>query len=84
MSFLSPSSGLFTPDEAFEYIVQMQIAKFEEPILKCVEMVTSELLTIVHEATSKVSAKETGKVPRQIKSQYLTSDETLPIITSGH
>jgi hypothetical protein len=48
------SSGLFTPDEAFEYIVQMQIAKFEEPIIKCVEMVTSELLAIIHEATSKV------------------------------
>lgn len=49
------SSGLFTPDEAFEYIVQMQISKFEEPIIKCVEMVTSELHTIIHEATSKVS-----------------------------
>ncbi len=33
----------------------MQISKFEEPILKCVEMVTSELLNIIHEATSKVS-----------------------------
>jgi dynamin GTPase len=48
-------SGLFTPDEAFEYIVQMQIAKFEEPIIKCVDMVISELLSIIHEATSKVS-----------------------------
>ncbi|CAF4395676.1 unnamed protein product, partial [Adineta steineri] len=47
-------SGLFTPDEAFEYIVKTQIAKFEEPIFKCVDMVTSELLSIVHEATSKV------------------------------
>ncbi len=53
--FLNLSSGLFTPDEAFEYIVQMQIAKFEEPIMKCVEMVTSELYAIIHEATSKVS-----------------------------
>lgn len=48
-------SGLFTPDEAFEYIVQMQIAKFEEPIMKCVDMVLSELMTVIHEATSKVS-----------------------------
>ncbi|CAF4403847.1 unnamed protein product, partial [Rotaria sp. Silwood2] len=47
-------SGLFTPDEAFEYIVQMQIAKFEDPIMKCVDMVASELLAIVHEATSKM------------------------------
>ncbi len=48
-------SGLFTPDEAFEYIVQMQIAKFEDPVMKCVDMVVSELLAIIHEATSKVS-----------------------------
>jgi hypothetical protein len=49
-------SGLFTPDEAFEYIVQMQISKFEEPIMKCVDMVASELAAIIHEATSKVSS----------------------------
>jgi dynamin GTPase len=48
------SSGLFTPDEAFEYIVQMQIAKFEEPVMRCVDMVVSELLSIIHEATTKV------------------------------
>jgi hypothetical protein len=53
--FVILSSGLFTPDEAFEYIVQMQIAKFEDPIMKCVEMVTSELYAIIHEATNKVS-----------------------------
>ncbi len=32
----------------------MQIAKFEEPIMKCVEMVVSELYALIHEATSKV------------------------------
>jgi replication fork clamp-binding protein CrfC len=47
-------SGLFTPDEAFEYIVQMQIAKFEEPVMRCVDMVVSELLSIIHEATTKM------------------------------
>ncbi|UJR13813.1 hypothetical protein I4U23_000824 [Adineta vaga] len=47
-------SGLFTPDEAFEYIVQMQISKFEEPVIKCVDMVVSELMAIIHEATSKM------------------------------
>jgi dynamin GTPase len=52
--FTSFRSGLFTPDEAFEYIVQMQIAKFEDPIMKCVDMVVSELLSIIHEATNKV------------------------------
>ena len=46
--------GLFTPDKAFEYIVQMQVAKFEEPIIKCVDMVISELITIIHETTNKV------------------------------
>jgi hypothetical protein len=53
--FVNLRSGLFTPDEAFEYIVQIQIAKFEEPIMKCVDMVVSELLSIIHETTSKVS-----------------------------
>ncbi|CAF4918179.1 unnamed protein product, partial [Rotaria sp. Silwood2] len=47
-------SGLFKPNEAFEYKFQMQIAKFEDPIMKCVDMVASELLAIVHEATSKM------------------------------
>jgi dynamin GTPase len=53
-NFLSFRSGLFTPDEAFEYIVQMQIAKFEDPVMKCVDMVVSEILSIIHEATKKV------------------------------
>ncbi|CAF1394886.1 unnamed protein product [Adineta steineri] len=47
-------SGLFTPDEAFEYIVKMQIMKFEGPIMKCVDMVISELLLIIHEVTNKL------------------------------
>ncbi|CAF2568880.1 unnamed protein product [Rotaria sp. Silwood2] len=47
-------SGLFTPDEAFEYIVQMQISKFEDPVMKCVDMVVSELLSIIHESTNKM------------------------------
>jgi hypothetical protein len=33
----------------------MQIAKFEDPVMKCVDMVVSELLSIIHEATSKVN-----------------------------
>lgn len=32
----------------------MQIAKFEDPVIKCVDMVVSELLSIIHEATAKV------------------------------
>ncbi|CAF1445144.1 unnamed protein product [Rotaria sordida] len=46
--------GIFIPDEAFEYIVQMQIAKFEEPTLTCVDMVVSELKKIIHEVTNKL------------------------------
>ncbi|CAF3436137.1 unnamed protein product [Rotaria socialis] len=47
-------SGLFTPDEAFEYIVKMQIAKFEEPIIKCVDMVVADLKRIIHEVSTKL------------------------------
>jgi len=32
----------------------MQIAKFEDPVMKCVDMVVSEILAIIHEATKKV------------------------------
>jgi dynamin 1/3 len=56
--------GLFTPDKAFEYIVQMQVAKFEDPIMKCVDMVVSELLLIIHEATCKVSSSAVRRVVR--------------------
>lgn len=45
--------GLFTPDEAFEYTVKIQIAKFEEPIIKCVDMVVNDLKIAIHEVTSK-------------------------------
>ncbi|CAF2060061.1 unnamed protein product [Rotaria magnacalcarata] len=47
-------SGLFTPDEAFEYIVKMQIAKFEEPIIKCVDMVVADLKRIIHDVSTKL------------------------------
>ena len=35
--------GLFTLDMAFEAIVKTQIEKLLQPVLKCVEMVSSEL-----------------------------------------
>ena len=45
-------SGLFTPDEAFEYVVQIQISKIEEPIMKCVDMIVVELKNVIQEVTN--------------------------------
>ena len=39
--------GLFTPDMAFEVITRNQIEQLVSPSLKCVDMVSSELLTVV-------------------------------------
>lgn len=74
-------SGLFTPDEAFEYIVQMQIAKFEDPIMKCVDMVSSELTTIIHEATNKVSRATSGA---KLASHSVVVDEPVPAATTSN
>lgn len=78
----SSSSGLFTPDEAFEYIVQMQIAKFEEPIMKCVEMVVGELSTLIHEATSKVRVTFMIEFESILYRQSLL-DETISSLTTS-
>ena len=48
-------TGLFTPDMAFETIVKKQISKLQEPSLKCVDMVVSELTNVVRMCTNKVS-----------------------------
>uniref|UniRef100_A0A4W4HN90 Dynamin-2 n=1 Tax=Electrophorus electricus TaxID=8005 RepID=A0A4W4HN90_ELEEL len=49
-------TGLFTPDLAFEAIVKKQIIKLKEPCLKCVDLVVSELSTLVHKSTEKLSS----------------------------
>uniref|UniRef100_A0A671NTB9 dynamin GTPase n=1 Tax=Sinocyclocheilus anshuiensis TaxID=1608454 RepID=A0A671NTB9_9TELE len=46
-------TGLFTPDLAFEAIVKKQIVKLKEPCLKCVDLVVSELATLIHKCTEK-------------------------------
>ena len=46
--------GLFTPDLAFEAIVQKQISRFKEPSLNCVDLVVNELTTIIRFITEKV------------------------------
>uniref|UniRef100_A0A673YKW9 Dynamin 2 n=1 Tax=Salmo trutta TaxID=8032 RepID=A0A673YKW9_SALTR len=52
-------SGLFTPDLAFEAIVKKQIIKLKEPCLKCVDLVLSELTSLVKKCTEKL-----GSYPR--------------------
>ncbi|XP_036378899.1 dynamin-2 isoform X3 [Megalops cyprinoides] len=49
-------TGLFTPDLAFEAIVKKQIRKLKEPSLKCVDLVVSELTTLVRKCTEKLSS----------------------------
>lgn len=46
--------GLFTPDLAFDAIVKKQIARLKEPCLKCVDLVVTELLNVVHSCTETV------------------------------
>ena len=47
-------TGLFTPDMAFETIVRKQIEKLKAPSLKCVDMVVTELMKVVHFCSSRV------------------------------
>ncbi len=39
--------GLFTPDMAFEYITKNQIEKLVGPALKCVDLVSTEIMTVI-------------------------------------
>ncbi|XP_053187593.1 dynamin-2-like isoform X4 [Scomber japonicus] len=52
-------TGLFTPDLAFEAIVKKQIIKLKDPCLKCVDLVVTELVTLVRKCTEKL-----GSYPR--------------------
>ncbi|KAA0705238.1 Dynamin-2 [Triplophysa tibetana] len=63
-------TGLFTPDLAFETIVKKQIRKLKEPSLKCVDLVVSELTTLVRKCSNKL-----GSFPR-------LREETERIVTS--
>lgn len=47
--------GLFTPDMAFETIVQEQIKMLREPSLKCVDLVITELINVVRKITERMS-----------------------------
>ncbi|KAM7418839.1 hypothetical protein PAMA_016118 [Pampus argenteus] len=52
-------TGLFTPDMAFEAIVKTQIIKLKDPCLKCVDLVVTELVTLIRKCTEKL-----GSYPR--------------------
>ncbi|XP_061081852.1 dynamin-2-like isoform X2 [Conger conger] len=49
-------TGLFTPDLAFEAIVKKQVLKLKEPSLKCVDLVVSELSTLIRKCTEKLGS----------------------------
>ncbi|KFO28761.1 Dynamin-1 [Fukomys damarensis] len=51
---LVTGTGLFTPDMAFEAIVKKQIVKLKEPSLKCVDLVVSELATVIKKCAEKL------------------------------
>merc|ERR1711970_1585953 len=46
--------GLFTPDRAFEAIVKKQISRIKEPSIKCIDLVTHEMLNMCKDATAKM------------------------------
>ena len=48
--------GLFTPDMAFEAITKNQIEKLLSPAVKCVDMVSAELMTAVKNCADGVRA----------------------------
>lgn len=48
-------TGLFTPDMAFETIVKKQIDKLREPSLKCVDLVVTELTSVVRRCAEKMA-----------------------------
>uniref|UniRef100_A0A8C9SHL9 dynamin GTPase n=1 Tax=Scleropages formosus TaxID=113540 RepID=A0A8C9SHL9_SCLFO len=52
-------TGLFTPDLAFEAMVKKQILNLKAPSLKCVDLVASELHTLVGKCVAKL-----GSYPR--------------------
>ncbi|XP_063066328.1 dynamin-1a [Engraulis encrasicolus] len=48
-------TGLFTPDLAFEAIVKKQIQKLQGPVIKCIDMVVSELTSTIRKCSDKLA-----------------------------
>ncbi|XP_047442426.1 dynamin 3a isoform X2 [Mugil cephalus] len=63
-------TGLFTPDMAFEAIVKKQISSLKGPCIKCIDMVSQELITTVYQCINKL-----GSFPK-------LRDETERIVTT--
>lgn len=59
-------TGLFTPDLAFEAIVKKQIIKLKDPCLKCVDLVITELVTLIRKCTEKVNRNCGRREMRQL------------------
>lgn len=55
-------TGLFTPDLAFEAIVKKQVIKLKDPCLKCVDLVVTELVTMIRKCTEKVNTNSSDTV----------------------
>ncbi|KAL2089361.1 hypothetical protein ACEWY4_014049 [Coilia grayii] len=71
-------TGLFTPDLAFEAIVKKQIIKLREPCLKCVDMVTEELISTVHQCTTKLASyPKLREETERIVSTHIQDQESL-------
>ncbi|XP_015255909.1 PREDICTED: dynamin-2-like isoform X2 [Cyprinodon variegatus] len=49
-------TGLFTPDLAFEAIVKKQVIKLKDPCLKCVDLVVTELVTLIRKCSEKLDS----------------------------
>ncbi|XP_048587168.1 dynamin-1 isoform X2 [Nematostella vectensis] len=47
--------GLFTPDMAFEAIVKRQIDKLRSPAIKCVDMVMTELTSVIQKCATQMA-----------------------------
>uniref|UniRef100_A0A452VLQ3 Dynamin-2 n=1 Tax=Ursus maritimus TaxID=29073 RepID=A0A452VLQ3_URSMA len=75
-------TGLFTPDLAFEAIVKKQvIVKLKEPSLKCVDLVVSELATVIKKCAEKVTEETERIVTTYIREREgRTKDQILLLI----
>lgn len=76
-------TGLFTPDMAFEAIVKKQLVKLKEPSLKCVDLVVSELATVIKKCAEKVTGLAPVPVPVSHQFPPIISSLVLATILPG-
>ncbi|KHJ45264.1 dynamin family protein [Trichuris suis] len=76
--------GLFTPDMAFEAIVKKQISRLKEPALKCVDLVVTELSTVINSCAENVAEESSSMDPqleRQVETIRNLVDSYMRIVT---